>query len=74
MSVFEKAVYKSYVKVPIMPTFTVNHEQKDSGLDLLVNFDDPDLLIDRMYVILKQTGVNKVALVPVSRSKKSSVS
>lgn len=71
MSVFEKAVYKSYVKVPIMPTFTVNHELKGSGLDLLVNFDDPDLLIDRMYVILKQTGVNKVALVQYQGLRKA---
>lgn len=71
VSVFEDVIYAYYVKETILPTFSIEHNHINPVFELKVSFDDPDRLIDRMYVIHQETSVQKVALVQYAGLRKA---
>jgi len=62
-TIFSKILYQSLEVGPTLPEFDVSHEIVNDKLHILVNFTDPDFLIDKMNVLHQQSGIQKVALV-----------
>lgn len=62
-AVYTKLFYKTMDKLPIDPTFTVDALEVDGKLTINVSFEDPDQLLDRMYIIHDETEERQVALV-----------
>lgn len=71
MSVFEDVIYAYYVKQIILPTFTLEANHINPVFELKINFEDPDRMIDRMYVIHEESSVQKVALIQYAGLRKA---
>jgi hypothetical protein len=72
MAVFNQVIFVTYIKPIIQPVFTeITHEIIANGVSILIHFDDPDRLIDRMYVIHQESEVQKVALVQYAGLRKA---
>lgn len=70
-AVLNDVIYKTKEKEPILPTFEVKHEIDNLFFNVMIYFDDPELLIDRMYVINSETQDRKVALVSYKGLRKA---
>ncbi|PKK86885.1 MAG: hypothetical protein CVV63_03170, partial [Tenericutes bacterium HGW-Tenericutes-8] len=70
-SVFEDVIYAYYVKETILPTFSIEHNHINPLFELKVAFEDPDRLIDRMYVVHEETDIQKVALIQYAGLRKA---
>ena len=72
MAVHNQVIYAYYVKQIILPTFTlIEHQILQDKVSISIHFEDPDRLIDRMYVIHLETDTQKVALIQYSGLRKA---
>lgn len=71
MSVFEDVIYAYYVKKITLPTFFVEANHINPVFELKVSFEDPDKMIDRMYVIHEESNIQKVALIQYAGLRKA---
>lgn len=62
-SIYNTIFFQSQEPQPVLPEINVSHEIRGTKVDILVNFTDPDNLIDRMYVIHQITEDRKPALI-----------
>lgn len=72
MSVYNEVIFAYYVKQIIQPVITkTEHELNQNQVSVLVYFEDPDRLIDRMYVVHEKSDIQKVALVQYAGLRKA---
>lgn len=72
MVVFNQVIWINYVKPITQPIFTeITHEISSNNVSILIYFEDPDRLIDRMYVIHLESDIQKVALVQYAGLRKA---
>ncbi|MCU0104266.1 phosphodiester glycosidase family protein [Acholeplasma vituli] len=70
--VFNQVIYAFYVKETVYPTITKTEGiLKSNTFEIEISFDDPERLIDRMYVIYTEKSTQKIALVQYAGLRKA---
>lgn len=70
--VFNQVIYAFYVHETVYPTITKTEGIiKPNAFEIEITFDDPERLIDRMYVIHVEKSTQKVALVQYTGLRKA---
>lgn len=71
-NVYNEVIYAYYVKQIVLPTFTeTEHVFEGNQVSVLIHFEDPDRLIDRMYVVHQASSTQEVALVQYAGLRKA---